>query len=201
MKTLKALTALALLVPATICSASEGIFTYTVNNFGTINGTVGWDFRPTTDISVTSLGIFQEAMGSQSPLTVGLWDQNGSLLASASVTSSDPLFNQTLYQSITPVTLTSGTLYFLGAYSDTGLISTPYEVPPGGSATTSPEIRLGGAVWNTNGVAFPSDPVGPPGSAFLAPNFQYTVPEPTVAALLVLGSSVVAWQGVRRIKK
>lgn len=200
MKTLQTLTALALLVSATVCSATEGILTYSVNDAGFIDGTVGWSFQPTTGISVTSLGVFQDVITNQSPLTVGLWAQNGTLLASATVTSADPLLNQTLYQSITPVDLTAGDTYYLGAYSATGNIFTPYEIPPGGSAITSPGIQLGAAVWATNGVAFPGTVVGPSGSAFLAPNFQYSVPEPSVAALLAIGGSVLARQGVRRMR-
>ena len=204
MKTLKVLTALALLVPATICSASEGILTYSINDVGTIDGTAGWSFKPTTGISVTSLGVFQDVITSQSPLTVGLWAQNGTLLASATVTSSDPQFDLSVYQSITPVTLTAGLTYYLGAYSASGSIfDAPAENPPGGSATTSPEIQLGTAVWATNGVStFPNTVVGPPGSAILVPNFEFsTVPEPAVGALLVLGGSILGWEGLRRNRK
>jgi hypothetical protein len=140
---------------------------------------------------------------SQSPLTVGLWAQDGTLLASATVTSSDPLVNQSVYQSITPVSLTAGATYYLGAYSLNGSFFMDVETPPGGSAMTSPEIILGNSVWSTNGIStFPDTIVGPSGSAILAPNFEYTVPEPSVEAFLGLsGGAILVWQQARRTKK
>jgi hypothetical protein len=208
MKRIQIIAVSALLAQATICWASEGILTYTPNDTTVVtgfagNGIAGWSFQPTTAISVTSLGVFDDVITGQSPLTVGLWTQTGSLLASATVTSSDPLVNQTVYQSITPVTLTAGVTYLLGAYSLDGSVYIPVVNPPGGSVMTSPEIQLGAAIWSTNGIStFPDTTVGPPGSAILAPNFEFSdVPEPSVEAFSAVGGAILVWQGVRRTQK
>lgn len=181
-----------LLGVAATCSAYEGILTYSSAGLvGYVDGTAGWSFEPLTDISVTSLGCFDYVLTSnnQLPLSVGLWNQSGTLLTSTTVTSSDPLFNQSRYQSITPVTLMAGQTYYLGAYSSAGSIVFDAETSSlGGFATTSPQIQLGMAALSTNGFSFPNTLQGDPGSALLAPNFQFSsVPEPSMAALGILG--------------
>lgn len=189
-----------LLAVAATCSANEGILTFSNGGLvGYVDGTAGWSFEPLTDISVTSLGCFDYVLTSnnQLPLSVGLWDQSGTLLTSATVTTADPLFDQSRYQSITPVTLIAGQSYYLGAYSSAGSIVFDAETSSlGGFAITSPQIQLGMAALSTNGFSFPNTLQGDPGSALLAPNFQFSsVPEPSFAALAILGlATICRWK-------
>ena len=190
--TFQKLLVLALLTVAARASANEGILTFSSGGVvGYVDGTAGWSFEPLTAISVTSLGCFDYVLTSnnQLPLSVGLWNQSGTLLTSTTVTTSDPLFDQSRYQSITPVTLTAGQTYYLGAYSSAGSIVFDAETSSlGGFATTSPQIQLGMAALSTNGFSFPNTLQGDPGSALLAPNFQFSsVPEPSFVALAILG--------------
>jgi len=87
-------------------------------------GTVGFDFTPTTNESVTSLGYFNfngtatAGAGLKNAHSVGLYDPTGNLLASTiiaagSVGTSDTNGSVFVYNSVTPVTLTSGLKYTL----------------------------------------------------------------------------------------
>src|SRR5215470_11768968 len=107
------LVSMALLFLASASKATEGILSYVGSDGGFVVGTAGWTFQPLTPISVTSLGCFDYILNanSQSPMSVGLWADNGTLLASNSVTASSPLVDQSRYEPITPVTLTPGLTY------------------------------------------------------------------------------------------
>jgi len=187
-----------------VCSGNEGILTFSGTG-GYVNGTAGWSFDPTVNISVTSLGASDVSTFGSSPLLVGLWDQSGSLLASTTVSSNDPIVNLTHYDSITPVTLTAGQTYYLGAYAVNGGTTVVVgEDPPGigGFATTSSQIQLLTAVLSTNsGFSFPNTIAGDPGSALFGPNFQFTVvPEPSIAALAIVGGSALFSRSLIRRK-
>src|ERR1700722_17603554 len=80
-----------------------------------VNRSLGWTFQPTTDIDVTALGAFDYIVPTTGVLDVGLWDATGTLLASGTVSATSTSINQSLYQSITPVTLTAGQTYYLAA--------------------------------------------------------------------------------------
>jgi hypothetical protein len=193
-----------LLIWASTCSATEGMLTYS-GAPGYVDGTAGWSFEPTVNISVTSLGAFNEATLDNSPLLVGLWNASGSLLASVSVSSNDPVFDLSHYDSITPVTLLAGQRYYLGAYGNGGTTIVTGEDPlsdVGGFATTSPQIQSLNAVYSlTNGFSFPTTVDNDLGSAIVAANFQFTVvPEPSIIALTLLGGSAVVWRRLRNRK-
>ena len=87
-------------------------------------GTVGFDFTPTTNESVTSLGYFNfngtatAGASLTNAHSVGLYDPTGNLLASTiiaagTVGTSDTNGSVFVYNSVTPVTLTSGLKYTL----------------------------------------------------------------------------------------
>ena len=144
--------------------------------------TLGWMFQSQTDINVTALGAFNDVLHNSGNLEIGIWNSSGDLLTSSLValtgTSSD-----SVYQSVTPVMLTAGQTYYLGAYSPSQTVYF-YVVGPDsdthGYAIMSPEIQLGGLAFNTNSVfAFPSSTEGQPSDAVVMPNFQFqAVPEP-----------------------
>jgi len=119
---------------------------------------------------------------------VGLYDVTTSaLLASATVTSLDPLTGSFHYSSITPVTLTAGDTYaVVGYYGDSTAVG--YTADSGVGA--APEITFLGYKYDNNGsLDIPTIGYTPP---IFGANFQYevsAVPEPTTmiaGALLLL---------------
>ena len=160
--------------------------------YSSIFGPVGWTFQPTMDISVTALGTFNTLPLN---LEVGLWNASGALLASSTITASATPVNQSLYESIAPVTLDADQTYYIAAFSPSGafqaLALSPNFAPPDGIAVTSPDIQLGTIATENNGIfQFPDNTTGaPPDSAIIAANFEFTpVPEPATFNLLGIGS-------------
>jgi hypothetical protein len=163
-------------------------------------GPVGWTFQPLTDIEVTDLGAWAHATPGTG-LEIGLWNAGGTLLASNTVTSGSQAVNQSLYVPINPVMLSAGQTYYLGAYSPAGSFQCIAVVPnsgPNGYATMSPDIQLGSAANQQNsGFVFPDISPNDPGSAIVAPNFEFQpVPEPASVGLSGVGA--LAWFAVRR---
>ena len=79
---------------------------------------VGYRFTADANIMITDLGVLDDPVDGvlDSAHTVGLWrNSDQALLASASVSSADTLISGFYYASITPVALTAGTGYTLGA--------------------------------------------------------------------------------------
>jgi hypothetical protein len=176
-------------------AASEALLSYQNSNFGFISGTAGFTFQPQVSVSITSLGCFNDVVTSQGPISVGLWASDGSLLASASVTTTNVLLNQSRYEPITPLPLSIGATYYIGAFAPSGTISGNFVAPQaGGSAITAPEIQLGLMASATNSIfEFPANTEGVPGGGFMGPNFQFSsIPEPSSQLLVSVGSAVVA---------
>jgi len=180
-------------------SAAEGITFYMNSIVGYVNGTAGWSFTPQTPISVTSLGCFDYITTQPNGISVGLWAPNGSLLASSAVSSSSTLVNQTRYESISPIVLSPGQTYYLGAYVNGGtIVFNAVDPQQGGSITTSPGIQLGQAVAGFGSFTFPNIIAGDPGTALITANFQYVaVPEPSSLAFLLLGGVMLRWRKIR----
>jgi hypothetical protein len=195
MKNPAPLLATALMLAANAHAASEAMLNTSTLIVGYVVGTAGWTFQPQADISVTALGCFTNVLYvSSQPISVGLWASDGTLLASNSITSGSLLVDQTLYQSIAAVSLSLGQTYYIGAISSAGIIVGPALDGEHGSATMAPEIQLGLLAYETNApvFAFPSLTQGLPGSAFLAPNFEFSVvPEPSILCLISVGASGV----------
>jgi hypothetical protein len=159
--------------------------------YAVINGPVGWTFQPLTDISVAALGVFD---GLPANLEVGLWNSSGTLLASETIDAGATPFDQSLYESITPVALTAGQTYYLAAFSPSGefqaLTLSPNLAPPDGMAIMSPDIQLGMVANEDGGVfQFPDTVQGPADTAIIAANFEFEpVPEPASFAFVAAGS-------------
>ena len=113
--------------------------------------------------------------------------------------------SSSVYQTITPLLLTAGETYYLGAYSPSQTVYF-YVVGPDsdthGYAIMSPEIQLSEAAYNTdNAFAFPSTTIAQPGDAVVMPNFQFqVVPEPSIFCLLGSGAIVLLVMRCRYIK-
>lgn len=152
--------------------------------------TLGFQFSTNSAITVTSLGVFdsdQDGLNEQHP--IGLWDDAGTLLASAIVPdgSSGMLVNQFRYVSIAPILLNSGGVYRIGAL-DNGV--DPLIGP--GAATdfvTDMAISFLGNSFIMGGT-LTDPPLGGTNPAFFGPNFLFrtaAVPAPGVLGLLGTG--------------
>src|ERR1017187_787890 len=86
--TMKLLLSIAVLAAAGSAWAQgtfEAISDYTQDAVAPVNGTAGWTFEPTADLTVTDLGCFANVFSKNLNLTtveVGLWAPGGLLLAS-----------------------------------------------------------------------------------------------------------------------
>jgi len=188
----------ALFLGAVCIASAQGTFE-AVQNYvpgqaaATVFGTGGWTFQPTVNVTVTDLGCTANAVADNGPTAVdiGLWNSAGVLLSSTPIQSTNVLINQTYYQSVTPVILTAGQTYHIGAYSPLGSILLNLIVQNvDGSVTMAPQIQLGFAASADGGFASPTTPQGPNNSMFLGPNFRFfqSIPEPSSLALLTIGS-------------
>jgi hypothetical protein len=168
----------------------EAIFDYVPGQtVGTIFGTGGWTFSPTSTITLTDLGCTTNAVADNGPteVDVGLWNSSGQLLGSAVIRGTNAPVNQTFYQSVTPVVLVAGQTYHLGAYSPTGSILLNI-LQNGNGLTMASQVQLGIAVTADGSFAWPNTAQSPNGWMFLGPTFRYlNIPEPSVMALLTLG--------------
>lgn len=85
-------------------------------DYGPYNITAGWEFSPNQNLEVSALGFY--AAGLNSDLPVGLWSGDGStLLAQVSVTTTSDPHDGFRWAGLTsPVSLSQGQTYLLGAW-------------------------------------------------------------------------------------
>ncbi len=167
--------------------------------FATLNtsATVGWSFQiQGSDLNVDALGIFANAGSALADShQIGLWTSAGVLVAEATIPSdtASTLVGDYRFVSITPVTLTAGDDYVIGAF-----------YPAKASVDTPQEYVIANSGQTYSGVTFLNSlqsPLGPSGSfefptvnsgvnqGTFGPNFEFseadaTVPEPATAVLL-----------------
>jgi len=164
--------------------------------------TQGWDFTPNTSIEVTALGVFDsDSNGLSDPHEVGLWDDSGVLLRSATVgTGSGPTLSGPFrYVDISPVALNAGTKYVIGALylgirGGGTLDPTPasqdfWSVLDVGVADFSHSIAFGDPRISSqqgDSLEFPTVMSLAGQGPLVGPNFLF-VPEPTLMAQLWIG--------------
>lgn len=165
------------------------------DEFGGGEFTLGFEFSPDNNIFVTSLGVFN-ADGTTLPndATIGLWDTNGDLLTSATISAGTTgnLSGYFSFTTITPYALTAGADYVVGAYLN-GTASS-LDTGQGGVGTFDPGINVIEDQYNDAfGFAFPNISQADTG-AWLGANFQFSsslaTPEP--GSLLLAAAGFVA---------
>jgi hypothetical protein len=153
------------------------------SNFTNGNWTLGFQFTPTANLTVTSLGDYFQA-GVTNTQAVGLWTLAGAELATASVTGSGAAADSFQFTAITPVVLLAGQTYVVGG--TTG--SDNYAGFDIANFVVAPVIGYGGH-RESYGAAlqYPANYYG--GSfADFGGDFQFTaVPEPAAWAMMLVG--------------
>jgi len=123
--------------------------------------------------------------------TVSVWDTSGNLLATAVISAGtiNPLVGEFRYATISPIILSAGTTYVLGA-TYIGYTQDPWvQNVSGNQATFDPAVSPGNVRCKTGGrCAFPATTSIRPGS-LVGPNAQFSlvngVPDPASTALLL----------------
>jgi hypothetical protein len=178
------------------------------------NGTVGGSFKVVSAISqVVSLGFYDYTTtgGAGAVLNtshdVAIWDSTGTLLGKVTVAPTDALVAGFRYHALaTPITLTVGATYFLGALVTSGdgdQFRDQYQPGSGSLAMVSTDSHFGNFQasyhWNVGVGGSISDPtnIGSPNAiAFGVANLQYA-PEPSAITMLgtgVLGLAAYGWR-------
>jgi len=179
--------------------ASAGTLGIDYTNPGSVstNGawSLGYEFQALQSVSVTGLAFFTGGGISQNH-DVGLWDSNGNLLASTTITSGSPVIGTGgfLWESIVPVILTAGDYYYVAG--ETG--SDNYSYEPSG-VTINPAISFVAAAYVSSGtLAFP-DSTDPSTLGYFGGNvvLSTAAPEPSSMAML-LGGGMMLLGFVRR---
>ena len=206
MNRLKGLIMAALLLAATSAGALEiaagdGVTFMNpepTNDISTGNWSLGWEFTPKVNTVANLLGFYDAGHdGLSESHQVGLFDINGNLLRSTTVTNADPYGMPTLdhpndgywfkwrEMDQGPIVLTAGEQYVLAAVTGTELythgpadftehwatfIQARYHDPAGSGLLDSPNVTEPGF------------------TAYFGPNIGAAVPEPSTFALLGLGA-------------
>jgi len=170
--------------------------------WGYFNGTAGWTFQVTNTITVTELGCMANFFVNNptaNHVQVGLWASDHSLLAASDISPTNTLIDISLYGSVTPVLLSPGQTYHIGAYYLGGFFLDAVGPPAtvGGFVFTSSHIVSLTAAYSQGGFTWPAMELGTLDAAYLGPNFRY-IPEPSSLALLGVGALLLA---VRRRPK
>jgi hypothetical protein len=164
-------------------------------SYGSPASMEGMEFTPTANITVTSVGWYDDTYATASGLAlsheVGIWRLSDTqLLASAVVPAGTgaPLVNYFRFQAINPLALTSGVTYVIAGLGhtqpDPDVLTTP-----GSSLTVSPVITIGDWRTGTSSFSFPTYEV-PASTRIMGPTFQY-VPEPATFVFLVPAALIV----------
>ncbi len=166
-------------------------FQNTPDGIGPSTWNLGYEFLVNDPVVLIALGAFDSPGGWGGTQNVGLWDQNGVLIASAIVTNSDTAIGNWYFASVTPVILNVGEDYVVGAQGGTNYAQR------NGAVNVAPDITYVQDRLHPFGSASPLTPLTEPdisegytasdagwfgGNVELAP-----LPEPAPLWLVALG--------------
>ena len=128
--------------------------------------TIGMEFTPVADIQVTQLGVFDggsDGAGLQTSHEVGLWQSDGTPVAMTTITAGSTLTSGFRYEAITPVILTAGQTYVLGAYYMATMAGDKLQVLSSPDPTATPFVTLGTTSFleGGTGLMFPTAVTNP----------------------------------------
>lgn len=168
-------------------------------------GTIGWSFTVAgiDDLPLTHLGYYDlNADGLGESHEVGVWDDEGELLISATVSPADTLLNSFRY---TPLVgtfiLDHGRTYVIGAYHTENVDNylSSYGRAPLASYTLNPLI-----VYESGRISFGPDFVEPILDTGVigrfGPNFQFLAPAPEPGTALLLGLALAGFGATARLR-
>lgn len=157
-------------------------------SYFTVNGaiSIGWQFQVLKPITVTALGDLWLPSFTETH-DVGIFSaSNSSLIASTTVTSSDPQTSYFRFGSITPVTLQPGE-YRIAATS----VNDPWSFIPSGQVENSAISYQGGYFTYGDGLQYPTSSEAPYdsyfGPSFLIADSTISTPEASAWTLTIAG--------------
>jgi hypothetical protein len=142
-----------------LARAANPLYSAVGFNDGNYNITFAMEFTPLADIRVTHLGVLDAGLdgpGLQASHDVALWQNDGTLVASSTINPIEPITSEFRYVSITPVTLTAGQTYVLGAHYPTSIAGD--KLVASASPTASPFVTIAAGTRYAIGpsLAFPT---------------------------------------------
>jgi hypothetical protein len=145
--------------------------------YGSVAGdVVGYRFTVNSPLQVSDLGVWNgdNTGGMDSPHQVGIWDSTQVLLASVTVNPGGTVVGAWMYASITPIVLSPGETYTIGA------LYTPTDndnyISSAASMTTDPDVTWTNSVYPTAGeLGFVYPALDSSSFGRFGPNFLFTV--------------------------
>lgn len=148
--------------------------------------TIGFQFKANDNLSVTALGAYE----SNVPTNVGLWDEDGTLLASINVPSNGDLIDGFRYADLgNSVSLTAGQNYRVGA-SVTSWLTVD---DPNGLVNTPPQISYLAGAFGEAEFIFPGQADE---TKYITANFLSTV-VPVPSSVFLFGTGIIGLLGSR----
>lgn len=166
--------------------------------FSDVDGpfTLGFQFRVHSDITVTSLGVFDYfGDGFTTPHRIGIWTLDGGEPIATATVAAGPagsLFGQFRYVDVPGISLSAGNDYIIGASDLYGADNDIYAGSvPVQMFSMPPELSFQGfrEAGEAPGLVFPNVHFEPLSPTTFGANFQFvTIPEPSTLGSLGCGS-------------
>jgi hypothetical protein len=178
-----------------VLGQQEGITSWTGGSpaiVGYATNGAGFEFSPGVNMALTALGFGGSDIANY-PYQVTLYNASGTALATAQLTTSSTFYNQSYYHSVSPVTLTAGSDYYVGAVQvgdPGGNFWAGYAIETGVNGAFAPNADINYLSYDA-GFGPPSNiptVTGANNGYLIGANFQFTVvPEPSVLCLGLAG--------------